>query len=74
MKHIRKVLLAILVLLVTLPCVTSGFAATRYIGYLNKDTYVYQKASKSSTSSSIPAPLFLATTVFDGQPQFRLIS
>lgn len=48
MKHIRKVLLAILVLLVTLPCVTSGFAATRYIGYLNKDTYVYQKASKSS--------------------------
>ncbi len=48
MKHIRKVLLAILVLLVTLPCVTSGFAATRYIGYINKDTYVYQKASKSS--------------------------
>jgi len=48
MKHIRKVLLAILVLLITLPCVTTGFAATRYTGYINKDTYVYQSASKSS--------------------------
>ena len=48
MKHIRKVLLAILVLLVTLPCVTTGFATTHYTGYINKDTYVYQKASKSS--------------------------
>jgi len=48
MKHIRKVLLVILVLLVTLPCVTTGFAATRYTGYINKDTYVYKNASKSS--------------------------
>ena len=48
MKHVRKVLLAILVLLVTLPCVTNSLAATHYTGYINKDTYVYQKASKSS--------------------------
>lgn len=48
MEHIRKVLLAILVLLVTLLSFTSGFASTRYTGYINKDTYVYQKASKSS--------------------------
>ena len=54
MKPIRKVLLAILVLLVTLPCVTSGIASTRYTGYLNKDTYVYQRASKSSKKLKYP--------------------
>jgi hypothetical protein len=54
MKHIRKALLAILVLLVTLPCVTSGIASTRYTGYLNKDTYVYQRASKSSKKLKYP--------------------
>lgn len=48
MKHVRQALLAVLVLLITLPCITTGFASTRYTGYINKDTYVYQKASKSS--------------------------
>ena len=48
MKHVRQALLAILVLLITLPCVTTGFASTRYTGYINMDTYVYKEASKAS--------------------------
>jgi len=48
MNPIRKTLIALLVLLITLPCVAIGFASTQYTGYTNKDTYVYKSASKSS--------------------------
>ena len=48
MKNIRKALVAMLVLLITLPCIASSYAATRYTGYISKDTYVYKKASTSS--------------------------
>lgn len=51
MKHIRKATIAILVLLITLPCIAT--AATRYTGYINKNTYVYKKASTSSKKVAI---------------------
>ncbi len=51
MKHIRKAAIAILVLLITLPCIAT--AATRYTGYINKNTYVYKKASTSSKKVAI---------------------
>ena len=47
MKHLRKALVALLVLLIALPCIAS--ASTRYTGYANKNTYVYKRASTSST-------------------------
>ena len=51
MKHIRKAVIAILLLLITLPCIAT--AATRYTGYINKNTYVYKKASTSSKKVAI---------------------
>ena len=51
MKHIRKALVAILVLLITMPCIAS--AGARYTGYINKDTYVYKKPSTSSRRVAI---------------------
>ena len=51
MKHIRRAMIAILVLLITLPCVAT--ASTRYTGYINKNTYVYKKASTSSQKVAI---------------------
>ncbi len=51
MKHIRKAVIAILLLLITLPCIAT--AATRYTGYISKNTYVYKKASTSSKKVAI---------------------
>jgi len=51
MKLIRKATIAMLVLLITLPCIAT--AATRYTGYINKNTYVYRKASTSSDRVSV---------------------
>ena len=51
MKHIRKAVIAILLLLIALPCIAT--AATRYTGYINKNTYVYKKASTSSKKVAI---------------------
>ena len=51
MKHIRRALIAVLILLITLP--GAAPAATRYTGYINKNTYVYKKASTSSAKVRI---------------------
>ena len=51
MKHIRRAVIAVLVLLITMPCIAT--ASTRYTGYINKNTYVYKKASTSSKKVAI---------------------
>jgi hypothetical protein len=51
MKPIRKALIAILVLLITLPCI--AIASARYTGYINKNTYVYKKPSIASQRLAI---------------------
>ena len=51
MKHLRKALAAILVMLIILPCVAS--ASTHFTGYTSKKTYVYKRASTSSKKVSI---------------------
>ena len=53
MKQIRKALIAVLVLLITLPCIPTAIAATRYTGYINRNTYVYKKPSTSSRKVAI---------------------
>ena len=53
MKHIRRALIAVLVLLITLPCISTAVAAARYTGYINKNTYVYKKPSTSSKKVAI---------------------
>ena len=47
MKHIRNMIVAMLILTMALPCF--AFAATKYTAYTNKETYVYKKASTAST-------------------------
>jgi len=59
MKQVRKMLVALLILLITLPCVATAFASSSFTGYINKDTYVYKKASKSSTK----VPIYVNTKV-----------
>ena len=51
MKHIKRLLIALLILLITLP--GAAVAATRYTGYINKDTYVYKRPSTSSDKVEI---------------------
>lgn len=51
MKYVRNVLIAVLVLLTALP--GGALAASRYTAYISKATYVYKKASTSSTKKAI---------------------
>ena len=63
MKHIRNLLVLILVLTLALPCVASA-ASARYLAYTSKKTYVYKKASTSSVHVSVPAatPVYVIGT------------
>ena len=53
MKHIRNVMAVILVLLTAVSCGAPALAAARYTGYINRDTYVYRRASTSSQKVSV---------------------
>ena len=53
MKTVRRALVTLLILLITMPCIFSATAATRFTGYINKNTYVYKKPSKSSKKTKI---------------------
>ena len=48
MRTIRKALVTMLILLITLPCITTATASTFFIGYVARGTCVYKKASTSS--------------------------
>ena len=51
MKHVRNAIIAILVLMTTLSGV--ALASGSYTAYINKKTYVYKKASTSSTRRKV---------------------
>ena len=53
MKHMRSAVVAILVLMAMASGCVSAFAGSSYTAYTNKKTYIYRKASTSSTRKSV---------------------
>ena len=66
MKHIRNALIAVLILMTMASCWTGALASSTYTAYISKKTYVYKRASTSSTRKSVSVNTKVSVTGTSG--------